>query len=102
MNTVTLSIGQVIPWPHAPMGVAQIDELRRCNVQLWYAFKTGRVARPVVSAAVVAGLLRKPSTLLPMHNLLGKPIARPRTKSFKITPPPILERRKTCRVAKLW
>ena len=56
MSTVTFSIGQVVPWPPAPLGFAQVSDLYRTKVQLCYPFKNGRVARPVVRASRLAAL----------------------------------------------
>lgn len=86
-DTITLRVGQVVPWPAAPMGFAQISDLRRSRVTLCYPFKrSGRVARPVVRVDQVAKLLRDAPLLFPLHNPFDRGVL-PREKSYKLPPP---------------
>lgn len=50
MDAITLQTRQLVNWPPAPTGVAQVDELLRTRVRLFYRTKTGRDRRPLVSA----------------------------------------------------
>lgn len=86
MDDVTFSIGQVVPWPPAPMGMAQVSELRRSKVQLSYPFKNGRIARPLVNADKLAHLQQNLPLLFRLHNIYNRGIV-PREKSFKLPPP---------------
>jgi hypothetical protein len=68
--------GQPVTWPPAPNGLAQVVELRRTRVRLYYRCRTGRERQPVVPAAALAGLQRggvgglQPP--LPLHNPYGR------------------------------
>lgn len=85
-DSIELATGQPVPWPHAPGGIAQVDELLRRNVILFYRASTGRVRRPRASARLVAELLRdshREQPLLPMHNPLARGVRR-RVKTFNL------------------
>jgi hypothetical protein len=43
-----LTTGQPVRWPPAPRGFAQVEEVRRKCVRLFYVTKSGRSRRPVV------------------------------------------------------
>ncbi len=92
-SSITLRVGQVIPWPAAPMGMAQITELRRSKVRIVYPHKHGRrrsVAQPIVAAAKVAELLTNSPLIFQMENLYQRGVV-PRSKVFQISrksPPP--------------
>jgi hypothetical protein len=66
--------GQLVPWPPAAGGWAQVVELRRTTVRLYYACRTGRVRQPVVPAAGLAALAAEPQAPppLPLFNPYGR------------------------------
>jgi len=75
--------GQVVPFPDAPDGVAQIDGLLRSNVEVLYV-RCGRVCRRRVAAAAVAAWCRS-TPLLP--GIPANPMRRgtlTRTKRFPL------------------
>lgn len=63
--TITLTIGQVVPWGPAPTGFAQICDLRRRKVGLCYPFKNSRVARPIVRAVDLHQLMTAHPVMFP-------------------------------------
>jgi len=84
--TITLAVGQAIPWPPAPMGIAQIAELRRRRVMLVYPFKNGRIAHPLVSVDDLARLLEHSPLLFALNNPFNRAV-RGRTRTYALTPP---------------
>lgn len=88
---ITLAIGDPIPWAPAPGGLAQVDELLRSNVVLYYRARSGRIRRPKIAASRVANLIASDaragsahhSPILPIPNPLGR-AARNRFKSYRI------------------
>ena len=82
-QSIELSLGQPVPFPHAPGGLAQVGDLLRSNVELLYE-RDGRVCRRRVPARSVAGWIRR-TPLLPCvpHNPLGRGCLR-RTKRFEL------------------
>lgn len=82
---VAFSVGQPVAWPPAPLGAAQVEELRRSCVRLVYRCDTGTLRRPVVPAAELAKLQRSPRVdqPLPWPNFMRRG-ALPRTKVFPI------------------
>lgn len=85
-NSITFSIGQVVPWPAAPMGFAQVADLRRTKVQLCYPFKNGRIARPTVTADALAKLQDCAPLMFALHNPFNRGVIH-RQKIFQLTPP---------------
>lgn len=86
IESIELETGQLVPWPPAPGGFAQVDELLRRRVTLFYKAGTGRVRHPRVSAALIAELLAatsKRQPLLPMKNALGRGALK-RRKTFTL------------------
>ncbi len=75
-DRITFAKGDPVPWPPAPGGIAQIDDLRRTCVRLVYAARTGRLRFPVVAAAEVARLAAA-DPVLPMANPMGRGVVRP-------------------------
>ena len=53
VRAVEFTVGQAVPWPRAPDGVAQVEELLRTNVGILYA-RRGRLCRARVAAAELA------------------------------------------------
>jgi len=81
--TITLHRGQVVHWPPSPSGLAQIEELRRTRVRLFYAAKTGREFRPVIPVAALASIQQRTDPPLPIRNLFGRAAIR-RSKTFEV------------------
>ena len=74
---VVFAVGQPVHWPAAPRQLAQVAELRRSRVRLFYQCSTGRKRHPIVSAIDLA-LLQRTDPPLPLPTLFGRGIARPR------------------------
>ena len=70
--TVTLQIGQVVPWGHAPMGLAQICDLRRRNVTLCYPNSRGNIRRPSIRARDLYQIMLTQPLLLNLHNVYDR------------------------------
>ena len=84
-EAVTLATGQVVPWPPAPLGWAQVVELRRTRVRLLYRCRTGRIRQPVTKAADLAELLAKEQEpTLPLTNPFGRAAMGRAAKEFEI------------------
>jgi hypothetical protein len=88
-SEITLALGHAVPHPHAPEGLAQIDELLRRNVVLIYRTKKlGRLRRSTVSASEVAQRIRRAGARgelpLPLTNILGRGV-RPREKTYPLS-----------------
>jgi hypothetical protein len=65
--------GQTVRWPFAPRELAQVVEIRRTCVRLYYVTKKHGLARqPIVHAARLAELQRVKEPPLPIHNLFGR------------------------------
>lgn len=80
-KSVTFRIGQAVSWRSAPMGLAQICELRRRRVRICYPCKNGRIRSPIVS---IAALLREP-LLIPLENPFNRALLpRPRERTFEL------------------
>jgi hypothetical protein len=79
---VTFTVGQAVPWPAAPDGVAQVEELCRVNVVLLYP-RGARLCRRRVRAVELARLCEA-APLLPgvPENPFRRGIARRRSKQF--------------------
>lgn len=82
ISAVTFTVGQAVPWPAAPDGVAQVEELCRVNVVLLYP-RGARLCRRRVRAAELARLCTA-APLLPgvPDNPFCRGIARRRSKQF--------------------
>lgn len=52
-TTITLHVGQAVPWRHSPSGFAQICELRRTRVRLFYRTRNGHDRFALVPAGDV-------------------------------------------------
>ena len=76
MESITLHLGQAVPFPHAPDGIGQIGELRRRRIIVLYLRK-GRICRRLVSVSTVAEWICRTPLLLPAENLLDRGIRRP-------------------------
>lgn len=85
MDQIELSLGQDVPWPASPGGIAQIVELLRTNVRLHYRSQRGRPRFATTSARRVAELLVWQPLLLPASNRFGRAIRRPRNKTYALT-----------------
>ena len=85
MSTITIRIGQVVPWPSAPMGFAQVSDLRRKKVEICYPFKNGRIARPIVRVAELAMLMHREQVQqpFPFHNPFHRAL-RPKSKAYEV------------------
>lgn len=75
---IKLATSQVVPWAPAPGGMAQVEELRRRTVRLYYVCKSGKVRRPIVAPR----LLRE-SYFLPLVNPMDRAVM-PRSRSYAI------------------
>lgn len=82
MTSVSWQIGQAVRWPWAPGGVAQIVELRRSTVRLFYAHGTGLARQPIVDAIELARIQETMTPLLPLSNPYGRAILKRRSKVF--------------------
>ena len=78
--TLTLSVGQAVPWPPAPLGIAQVADLRRSRVRLCYPSKNGRMRYPVVR---VADLAKHGALLFDLSNPFNRGVL-PRSRTFPI------------------
>jgi hypothetical protein len=81
--TVTLSIGQAIPWPKAPGGIAQVCELRRRNVRIIYLTHRGRPRFRILPAVNVARLMRAMPLMFELHNPFDRGV-RPQSKTYGV------------------
>lgn len=84
-NVVSFRVGQAVPWPASPFGIAQVAELRRTCVRICYPCKTGRLRQPIVRARDLAELQRA-SPVLPLPNPLNRGVIE-RRKAFAVPPP---------------
>lgn len=75
---MTIKNGQLVHWPHAPGQIAQVIELRRRNVRLFYRCRTGRIHQPIVPAKSI----QPASDHLPLLNPMGRAMIRG-VKTFK-------------------
>lgn len=82
---VEFALGQFVRWPPAPGRVAQVIELRRTCVRLFYRTKKrgGRERRPIVDAHQLATLQDPHDPLLPLSNPFGRGMVKRRVKQFK-------------------
>jgi hypothetical protein len=87
---ITLCVGQVLPWPAAPDGMAQVEDLHRTRVSILYG-RRGRLCRARVPAAQLARLLAE-RPLLPgtPDNPFCRGVVR-RAKTFELPAPPAKE-----------
>lgn len=76
---LVLHVGQAVAWPAAPMGIAQISELRRKKVRICYPCKNGRIRQPVVSVAEV----HRQQLLFAMHNPFDRGVVA-RSKEYVV------------------
>lgn len=47
-NTTTIRSGTTVRWPPAPSMLAQVEQVLRSRVRLFYRCRTGRIRRPLV------------------------------------------------------
>lgn len=69
----TFTTGHTVPWPAAPLGWAQIVELRRTKVRLCYRCRNGRLRFPIIAARALAertAAAQDPP--LPLFNPIGR------------------------------
>jgi len=91
MPTITLHLGQAVPWRAAPAGIAQISELRRKRVEICYlqlCRKGPRIRRVVLPVSAIDRLIRDFPLLFPNDNLYRRGIV-PRQKTYVLPPPPV-------------
>ena len=81
---VTFSLGQMVPWPAAPGGVAQVCELRRTCVRLYYPTLNGRPRHRTVRAAELAALMRRTPLLFSQHNPFRRGLGPAREKTYTL------------------
>lgn len=74
--SITLAVGQAVPWPPSPTGYAQVEDLHRTHVTIGYHRK-GRWRR----ARVRPEQLTAEPLLFPMSNPFGRGMF-PRAKTF--------------------
>jgi hypothetical protein len=82
-TTIEFKTGQAVLWPPAPGGLAQIVELRRSTVRLFYRCRSGLVRLPIVNAFELHRLqsVKSDTPPLGMRNALGRGCL-PRSKTF--------------------
>jgi len=83
MQSITLSLGQPVPWKPAADQIAQVCELRRRKVMLVYPCKNGLMRFPVVKPQRIAEALST-NPLIPMHNPFNRAIRRPKEKVYAL------------------
>lgn len=75
-KTIKYSRGTSVRWPPAPLGFAEVVELRRTCVRLYYITKSGRERQPIVSASRVEEIQRHPGDdhqlPLPLFNFFNR------------------------------
>lgn len=81
MASIELHLGQIVPYPPAPEGVAQVAELGRSRVWLLYPRK-GRICRAVVSVTKIQSWQRRSPLLFAVDNPLGRGIRQPAKAKF--------------------
>lgn len=86
---VTFSLAQPVHWPPAPQGIAQVAELRRTCVRLVYRSREkpnrrGRVRQPIVNVTRLKAIQEKAAPLLPLSNVMGRGMARGKSKTFVV------------------
>lgn len=81
---ITFSLGQTVYWPAAPKKIAQVVELRRSSVRIFYCCRSGTERQPVVKAAELQKLQAPSEPPLPLHNPFGRAIVRRKAKAFDI------------------
>jgi hypothetical protein len=87
LKEVTFHVRQAVAWPFAPLGIAQIEELRRRTVRLWYRCRTGTERRPIVNAEKLAAVqAEQRSPILPIKDPFARG-ALPREKTYAISAP---------------
>jgi uncharacterized protein VirK/YbjX len=75
---MTFDRGQMVTWPHAPGRLAQVVEVRRTCVRLFYKHRTGLIRQPVVRMTHLEELQRRhPEPPLPLHNPYSRANMRP-------------------------
>lgn len=85
-QTIKLRTGQTVPWPPAPLGWAQVIELRRSTVRLHYRCRSGRVRQPVAPVTRVAQLqAAAKELLLPLPNPFGRAAMGKAEKEFEVS-----------------
>ena len=83
MSAVTLYKGQMIHWPRAVGGYAQVDDLRRKKVRLVYRTKRGTLRFAIVAAVELAHR----QTFMPgVTNVLDRGLL-PAAKTYEFPPP---------------
>lgn len=80
-QSITLSVGQAIPWQPSPSGFAQIETLKRRRVTLFYRTKHGKCRHATTTAqSLIAAQL-----LFEMDNPYNRGLIR-RSKTFEVRP----------------
>lgn len=83
-DAITLSLGQIVHWPHAPDQLAQIVELRRKNVRIYYRKANGNGDRqPIVSPRYLMSVQDRCKPLMPFTNPFNRAIIKPKTKVYE-------------------
>ena len=83
MTTFKLQVGQMVPWPASPDGVAQVDDLHRTRVTILY-YRHGRLCRARPLAADLAALIRREPLLFTDPPNWFHRAALPRAKTFEV------------------
>jgi hypothetical protein len=84
MQTLELYVGQSVPWAAAPGGVAQVAELLRTRVRLFYPTKRGRPRGVTVRVAALALAMERQPLLIEQRNPFRRGIVRVRRKTFHL------------------
>ena len=78
-----LTTGQIVHWPPAPLGWAQVIELRRTKVRLFYVSRRGTDKFPEVNVRYLAAIQDGNGPLLPLFNPLRR-ACMGRSKRFPV------------------
>jgi hypothetical protein len=76
---VVLRTGQAVPWPYSPTGFAQIVELRRTKVRVFYRTKNGHPRH----ALAPAGEVCRQQLLFELDNPYNRGLIR-KSKAFEV------------------
>jgi hypothetical protein len=82
---VEFTLGQLVRWPPAPGKIAQVIELRRTKVRIFYRTRKrgGRERQPIVNAHRLQALQDPNDPLLPLSNPFGRALLKRRVKQFR-------------------
>lgn len=89
---IQFELGQTVRWPQAPDGIAQIVELRRKNVMIFYrtrrrrkrdgSYAGGKIRHPIVRPDVLAAKQHQAEPFLPLINPFHRVILKRKVKAY--------------------